>query len=207
MEYFIANPRYHVLPLRNTLADKSFSLLNIITVPLSANKISNNFLIWSPIPSILKFPSVQFCHSVVSNCLQCYGLQHARPPCPSPTPGACPSSCPSSWWCHPSTSSSVVPFSSCLRSFPESGSFPESVLHIRWPEYWSFSFSISPSREYSELISLRMDWLDLLAVQGALKSQHHSSKASLLWCSVFFVVQLSYPYMMAGKTIALTGWT
>ena len=82
----------------------------------------------------------------------------------------------------------------------------ESVLHIRWPEYWSFSFSISSSNEYSGLISFRMDWLDLLAVQGTLKSllQHHSSKASVLWHSIFFIVQLSHPYMTTGKTIALT---
>ena len=85
----------------------------------------------------------------------------------------------------------------------------ESVLHIRWPKYWSFSLSISPSNEYSGLISFRMDWLDLLAVQGTLKSllQHHSSKASILWCSAFFIVQLSHPYMTTGKTIALTRWT
>ena len=85
----------------------------------------------------------------------------------------------------------------------------ESVLHIRWPKYWSFSFSISPSNEYSELISFRMDWLDLLAVQGTLKSllQHHSSKASTLQCSAFFIVQLSHPYMTTGKTIALIRWT
>ena len=85
----------------------------------------------------------------------------------------------------------------------------ESVLCIRWPEYWSFSFSISPSSEYSGLISLRMDWLDLLAVQGTLKSllQHPSSKASILWCSAFFMVQLSHPYMTTGKTIALSRWS
>ena len=84
-----------------------------------------------------------------------------------------------------------------------------SILHIRWPKYWSFSFTISPSNEYSGLISFRMDWLDLLAVQGPLKSflQHHSSKASILWCSAFFKVQLSYLYMTTGKTIALTRWT
>ena len=85
----------------------------------------------------------------------------------------------------------------------------ESVLRIRWPKYWSFSFSISPSNEHPGLISFRMDWLDLLALQGTLKSllQHHSLKASILWCSAFFIVQLSHPYMTTGKTIALTRWT
>ena len=85
----------------------------------------------------------------------------------------------------------------------------ESVLCIRWPKYWSFSFSISPSNEYLRLISFRMDWLNLLAVQGTLKSRlhHHSSKASILWHSAFFIVQLSHPYMTTGKTIALTRWT
>ena len=113
---------------------------------------------------------------------------------------------PSCWWCHPTISSSVVPFSSRLqtssiRVFPN-----ESVLHIRWPKYWSFSFSISPSNDYAGLISFRMDWLDLLAVQGALKSllQHHSSKASILQCSAFCTVQVSHPHMTTGKTIALT---
>ena len=85
----------------------------------------------------------------------------------------------------------------------------DSVLHIRWPKYWSFSFSISPSNEHPGLTSFRMDWLDLLAVQGTLKSflQHHSSKASILQCLAFFAVQLSHPYMTIGKTIALTRWT
>ena len=85
----------------------------------------------------------------------------------------------------------------------------ESALHIRWPKYWSFNFSISPSNEHPGLISFRMDWLDLLAVQGILKSllQHHSSKASILWCSAFLIVQLPHPYMTTGKTIALTRWT
>ena len=85
----------------------------------------------------------------------------------------------------------------------------ESVLRVRWPKYWSFSFSISPSKEHLGLISYRMDWLDLLAVQGTLKSllQHHSSKTSILWHSAFFIVQLSHPYMTTGKTIALTRWT
>ena len=104
--------------------------------------------------------------------------------------------------CHPllllpSIFSSITVFSS------------ESILHIRWPKYWSFSFNISPSNEYSGLISFRIDWFDLLAVQGTLKSllQHHSSKASILWHSAFFIVQLSHPYMTTGKTIALTRWT
>ena len=109
--------------------------------------------------------------------------------------------------CNPTISSSVTLFS-CLQSFPASGSFPVSQL-FRWPKYWSFSFGISPSNEYSGLISFRMDWLDLLAVQGTLKSllQHHSSKASILRHSDFFIVQLPHPYMTTGKTIALTRWT
>ena len=89
------------------------------------------------------------------------------------------------------------------------GLLNESVLRIRWPKYWSFNFSISPSNEYSGLTFFRINWLDLLTVQGTLKSliQHHSSKASILWCSAFFTVQLSHPYMTTGKTIALTRWT
>ena len=101
------------------------------------------------------------------------------------------------------------PFS-CPQSFPASGSFPMSNFpYIRWPKYWSFSFSISPSNRYSGLISFRIDWFDLLVVQGTLKSllQHHNSKTSVLLCSVFFMVQLSHPYMTAGKTIALTSRT
>ena len=127
----------------------------------------------------------------MSNSFWPHGLQHTRLPCPSPTPRACSNSCPSSQWYHTTISSSVVPFSSCLQSLPASWSFPmnESVLRIRWLKYWSFSLSISPSNEYSGLISFRMDWFDLLAVQGTLKSpfQHHSSKASILRCSEIFV--------------------
>ena len=118
---------------------------------------------------------------VTQSCLTlwCHGLQHARLPCPSPTPGVYSNPHPLSPWCHPTSSSSVVPFSSHLQSFPASVFSNESALHIRWPKYWSFSFSISLSDEYSGLISFRKDWLDLLAVQGTLKSllQHHSSKA------------------------------
>ena len=124
-------------------------------------------------------------------------------------PWAYSNSCPSFQWCHPTISSSVIPFS-CLQSSPASGVVSnESVLCIRWLKYWSFSFSISPSSEYSGLISFRIGWLDLLAVQGTLKSllQHHSSKASILQRSAFFIDQLSHPYMTTGKTIALTRWT
>ena len=132
--------------------------------------------------------SVQSSLSVMSDSLWLHGLQHARPSCPSPTPGVYPNSCPLSWWCHPTIWSSAVPFSSCLQSFPASGSSNESVLPTRWPKYWSFSFNISPSNEHPELISFRMDWFDLLAAQGTLKSllQHHSSKASILQRSAFF---------------------
>ena len=132
-------------------------------------------------------------------------------PCPALSPRVCSDRCPLSWWCYLTISSFVAPFSSCLQSFPTSGSFPRSQFFtdIRWPKYWSFNFSINPSNEYSGLISFRMDWLDLLAVQGTLKSllQHHSSKASILRHSVFFTVQCSYPYMTIGKTILLTRWT
>ena len=124
-------------------------------------------------------------------------------PCPSPTPGVHLNPCLLSWWCHPTISSSVIPFSSCLQSFPASESFQMSQF---FASGWSFIFNISLSNEYSGLISFRMDWLDLLAVQGTLKGllQHHSSKASILRCSAFFTVQLSYPYMTTGETVALT---
>ena len=151
-----------------------------------------------------------YCCSVMSDSLWPHGLQHARFPCPLSTPGAYLNSWTSSWWCHPTISSSVVPFSSCLHSFPASGSFlMSSALRIRWPMYWSFSFSISPSSEYSGLISFRMYWFDLLAVQGALKSliQHHNSKPSVLRRSAFCMVQFSHPYMTTGRTVTLTRWT
>ena len=126
--------------------------------------------------------SVQFSHSVVSDSLGPHESQHTRPPCPSPSPGVHSNSHPSSWWYHPAISSSVVPFSSCPQSLAASVFSNESILHMRWPKYWSFSFSIIPSKKIPGLISFRMDWLDLLAVQGTLKSllQHHSLKASIL---------------------------
>ena len=152
---------------------------------------------------VLCFSSV----TLVSNSLRPHGLQHARPPCLSLTPRACSNSCPLSGWCHPTISSSVVPFSSCLLSFPASGSFPESVLRIRCPSI-GVSASAQSSQWILRLISLRMDWLDLLAVQGTLKGllQHHSSKASILQRSAFFIVQLSHRYMTTGKTVSLTRW-
>ena len=135
----------------------------------------------------------------MSNSLWPNESQHTRPPCASPTPGVHSDSCPSSQWCHPAISSSVVPFSSSPQSLPASESFPVSQV----------SFSIIPSKEIPGLISFRMDWLDLLAVQGTLKSllQHNSLKAWILRCSAFFTVQLSHPYMTTGTTIPLTRWT
>ena len=112
--------------------------------------------------------SVQFSSSVMSDSLWPHELQHARPPCPSPTPGVHPNPCPSSRWCHPTISSSVIPLSSCPQSFPASESSNESAFCIRWPKYWNFSFNISPTNEHPGLISFRMDWLDLLAVQESI---------------------------------------
>ena len=153
--------------------------------------------------------SVQFSHSVVSNSLLPHEQKHARPPCPSPTPESTQThvhrvsdAIQQSHSCCPLLLLCPIPPS--IRVFSN-----ESALCIRWPKYWSFSFSISLSNEHPGLISFRMDWLDLLAVQGTLKSplQHHSSKASILWCSAFFTVQPSRPYMTTGKTIALTRQT
>ena len=168
--------------------------------------------------------AVQFSPSVMSDSFRPHDVQHTRPPCPSPTPRVYLNSCPLSRWCHPepfikrlfissNSSSSESLISSCHPLlllppiFPNTRVFSnESALHIRWSKYWSFSFNISPSDEHPGLISFRMDWLDLLAVQGTLKSllQHNSSKASILWHSAFFVVQLLHPYMTTAKTIALT---
>ena len=132
------------------------------------------------------------------------------PPCPSPTPSIYSDLSPLSWWCFPTISSSVIPFSSHPQSFPASRSFPISQLFTSGGQNIGVSASnISLSNEHSGLISLRMDWLDHLAVQGSLKSllQHHSSKAPILWCSAFFIIQLSHPYMTTGKTIPLTRQT
>ena len=141
----------------------------------------------------------------MSDYLQPYGLQQARPPCPSSITKLMSIELvmPSNHLilCRPLLPPSIFP---SIRVFSN-----ESVLHIRWPKYWSFSFSISPSNEHPVLISFRMDWLDLFAVQGTLKSllQHHSSKALIPQCSAFFIVQHAHPYMTTGKTIAWTRWT
>ena len=123
----------------------------------------------------IQFSSFQFSCSVMSNSFRPQGQQHARPPCPSPTARLYSNSCPLSQWCHPTISSSVIPFSSCPQSFPALGSFPMNQFFVSGgPKYWSFSFSISPSNEYPGLISFRMDWFDLI-VQGTRKSllQYH----------------------------------
>ena len=146
----------------------------------------------------------------MSGSLRPRGLQHTSLSCASPTPGAFSNSCPLSQWWHPIISSSVIPFSSCLQSFPASGSFQMSQFFASGGQsIKSFSFSISPSNEHLGLISFRMDWLDLLAVQGILKTllQHHSSKTSILWHSAFFMAQFSHLYMTTGKTTALIIWS
>ena len=143
----------------------------------------------------------------MSDSLQPHGLQHSRPPCLSPILRAYSNPCPLSWRYHPTISYSAIPFSSCLQSFPASESFQMSQFFTSGGQsIGNFSFSISPSNGYSGLISFKMDWLDLLAVQGTPKSllQHHSSKASILQCSAFFIVQFSHLYLTTGKTIALT---
>ena len=130
--------------------------------------------------------------------------------CPSPTHGVYSNSGPLSRWCHPTISSSVVPFSSCPKSFPASGPFPMiQAFESGGQTIGVFNFNISPSSEHPGLISFRIDGFDLLAAQGTLKSllQHHSSKASILRCSAFFIVQLSHPYITTGKTMALTRWS
>ena len=133
--------------------------------------------------------------------------EHARPPCPSPTPRVYSNSCLLSWWCSKNISSSVVPFSFCPQSLPASESFPMSQFFASGSQ--NRHFSISPSNEYWRLISFRMNWLDLLVVQKTLNSllQQHSLKASVLWCSAFFIVQFSHPYMTTGKTVALARQT
>ena len=143
------------------------------------------------------------------NALPLHELQHARPPCPSPTPRVHSDSRPSSPWCHPAISSSVIPFSSCPQSLPVSESFSMSQLFAWGGQSTGVLALASFLPKNPGLISFRMDWLDLHAVRGTLKSllQQHSSKASVLRCSAFFTIKLSHPYMTTGKTIALTRQT
>ena len=149
-----------------------------------------------------KLSSVQFSRSVVSDSLGPHGLQHARIPCPSPTPRVYSNSTLSHQWCCATISSSVIPFSSCLQSFPASGSFPMSWFFASGGQRIGVSASAWVlSMNIQNWYSFRMDWLDLLAIQGTLKRllQHHSSKGSVLQCSAFFTVQLLHPYMTTGK--------
>ena len=148
--------------------------------------------------------SLLFGCSVVSDSLQPHGLQHTRLPCPSPSPRACSNSCPWSQWCHPTISSSVVPFSSCFQSFPALGSFLMNRLFTSGGQ--NIGASALASVLPMTIQSFGIDWLDLLAVQGTLKSllQHHKSEAPILQRSAFFMVQLSHPYMTTRKSIALT---
>ena len=145
-----------------------------------------------------------YCCSVVKSCLTLWPhrLQDAKLPYPSPSPRVCSNSCSLSQWYHPTILSFVTLFSVSPSIRVVSNML---AFHIRWPKYWSFSFSISPSNEYSGLTSFRIDWFDLLAVQATLKSllQHHSSKTVVVRCSAFFMIQLWHPYMITGKTIAL----
>ena len=136
--------------------------------------------------------SVQFSRSVLTHSLWPHGLQYARLPCPSPTPGAYSNSCPSSRWCHPTISSFVVHFSSHLQSFPAWGSFPVSQFFcIRWPKYWRFSFSTSPSNEHSGLISFMIDWCDILQSKG-LSRVLPQFKVLIPRCSAFFIALHKY---------------
>ena len=152
----------------------------------------------------------QFTHSVMTNSSQPHGLQHTRVPCPSPTPRPCSKSCPSSQWCHPTISSFVVPFSSCLQSFAASGSFPMSQFFTSGNQSNGASASVSiVPMNIQDWFPLGLTGLISLQFKGLSRVfyQHHSSKASLLWRSAFFMVQLSYLYMTTVKTIALTRWT
>ena len=149
------------------------------------------------------------CCSAMCDSLRSRGLHHTRLPCPSPSPRAYLNAHPLSLWNHPTISSSVTPYSPAL-NLPSTRVFSsELALCIRSPKDCSFSFKISPSNGHLGLISFRVDWLDLLALQGTLKNllHHYSSKALILQCSAFFTVQLSHPYMTTGKAIALTIWT
>ena len=158
---------------------------------------------------LLKIPYLVFSHSVVSESLWPRGLQHTRLPCPSPSPGACSNSYPLSQWCHPTISSSVIPFSFCLLSFPPSEPFSnEPTLHIRWLKYWGFSFSISPSNEYSGLISFNIDHCQYLLSKGFSRVFPASQFKGISSLALrLFYCPAPTSVMTTGKTIALTVWT
>ena len=177
--------------------------------------MSNHYGVAPPPTLTFKYPSCScadrdifidfilpfFSRSILSNSLRPHGLQHARIPCPSPSPRACSNSCPLSQWCHLTLCCPLLLLPSI---FPSLRVFSnELALCISWPKY--YRFSLSPSNEYSGLISFRINWFDLFSVQGTLKSllQHHSSKTSIIWCSPFLMVQLAHLYMTTGKTSAL----
>ena len=146
-------------------------------------------------PSIATKTFLLFSHWVVSDSLWSRRLQHARLPCPSLSPGVCSHLSPLTWWCHPTISSFVAPFSSC----PQSIFSNELAGCFRWPKYWNLSFNISPSNELSGLISFRVDWLISFQSKGfSSLLQHHSLKASIFWCSAFLMVQLLHLYMTTG---------
>ena len=176
---------FKTIPLIVAVNRKKEELSFFFPFPENKEDKENSQQAWSFLLFTLTVPNLLlFSHSVVSDYLRPRGLQHARLPGTSLFPGVCSNSCPLSQWCHTTISSSVSPFFSCPQSFPASRSLPMSTLHIRWPKDWSFR--ISPSNEYSGLISFRIDWFDLLAVQGTLKSlfQHCNSKASILISSL-----------------------
>ena len=178
--------------------DRASQLMSIWPCPSGCSRKTSAASCFSAAP---RSKSVQFSSvTVLADSLQPRGLQQDRLPCPSPTPGAYSNSCPLSWWCHPTISSPVIHFSSNLPSIRVFSN--ESVLCIRWPKYWTFSFSISPSNEYSGLISFTMDWLDRLQSKALSRVKNINSSALS-----FFIVQLSQPYLTTGKTIALTRQT
>ena len=196
------------------LTSLSLFLLGYLVTYTLISYSKTSFHIYPKNKSLEHHIALLFSCWVMFDSLWHHGLQHARLPCPSPSPRTCSNSCPLNWWCHPTISSSVVPFSSCLQSFLALGSFSMSWLFAADGQSIgaSASASVSPMNIQGMNIQeyfFRIDWFDLLEVQASLKSllQHHSSKASILQCSALFLAQLSHQYMTTGKTIALSIWT
>ena len=187
--------------------EPQISFLTQLILPTIYFSITSPFL--SIIVTLLQLSSLQFNCSVVFDSLWPYGLQHARLPCPSPTPGVYSNLFPLSQWCHPTISSSVIPFSSCLQSFSASGSFPLSHFFASGGQSIgvSASASVLPMNIQDWFPLGWTDWISLLSKGPSRVHQHHSSKTSILQLSVFFIVQLPHPYVTTGKTIALTRWT